>query len=639
MRLTARSRPLLPVAGRPDTELRSSTGRRFGPETTIRFRTKHVAESCRRGLRSLKRDVICPHPPSTVGRAVAATAMMLFAGIVPAHAQLTSPSASTGAATAPPVDRPVYDVPTFDFGLPPLDRPGSRSTPQGTLELFVDRAEAEDWTAAAHALNLSLVSDLTTPRAAELARKLDTVIRAEVSLDWSAAPDTPDGTIPRETGRTIARRTVNLGAADLGDRSIPVNLQRFEGPDGERRWLFSPFTVAHVDALYERHGPGWLERQIPRSWRRVQLGPVALLELAAIVLFLLVGVAVGWLIAAIAHAFRNRSRGYLRDGLDAAAVPLGLTSGVITAYILTTNLVSLTGPVVSSADTVLFAALLLVAAWLVIRVVGRLSDTARRRYQGSLSETSYRGRQLKTQLSVAQKAFLAIAAVIVLGIALSSFPGLGSLSISLLASAGVLTLLIGIAAQPLLGNLIAGIQIAATEPVQIGDMIKWGDGFGWVEDITFTYVVMRVWNQRRLIIPHSEILSKTFENWSKNDESMTREIWLYVDPLTDIDGVRRHFEQVVEADERWDGKVRQVAVLGMSETALHLRCLVSADEPSKSWYLHLDLRETMVKFLQGEHHGRAFRRERILHHRGLDETAPSAEDGAPDSWQEGPRER
>lgn len=539
------------------------------------------------------------------------SALLVVAAAMTAAALGAAQPGPSGAGDPPAND--AFAAETLDFGLPPLDDPRVLSTPQGALELFVGRAAKEDWSGAAHALNLSLEDDLTPDRAAELARRLDSVMRSEIAVDWSSVPDTPDGATVVDGRWHGPRRTVFLGQAALGDRSVPLNLQRFEGPDGRRRWLLSPFAVEHVDALYRRHGAGWLESRVPGSWRQLTVGEVAVWEWVAIGLFLLVSVVVGRTCVGVVRRLRSRSHGYLRVALSAGALPLGVLSAVLTAYLGTARLLTPSGPVASGIDTALFTILVLVAAWTGIRVLGRLTDEARRRYQGVLSDDHLRGRRLKTQLSVAHRVFVTLVAIVVLGIALSNFSLFSSLSISLLASAGVLTVLIGIAAQPVLGNLTSGIQIAATEPLRIGDMIRWGDAFGWVEDITFTFVVLRNWDDRRLIIPHSEILSKTFENWSKNDESMTREVWLYVDPMADVGAVRSRFKELVEADDRWDGRINQLDVRAMSERAIHLRGLVSAAHPRAVWDLHMDLRDQMVAYLQELHRGRSFSRARLLH--------------------------
>jgi small-conductance mechanosensitive channel len=507
-----------------------------------------------------------------------------------------------------------YPISTLDFGLPDLDTPASLETPQGTLELFVGRAQAEDWVGAAHALNLSFASVESRNDAARLARQLDAVIRSEVTIDWTSIPDTPDGRLATAEGPSHTRRTLNLGQASLDGRTVPVNLQRFMAPDDTAVWLFSPFLVAHLPDLSERYGSGWLEQHLPRSWQRVKVGETAVWEWIAILILAFLGLTIGRLARTAIRLLSHKARGYLHVALAGSVVPAGFAIGLLFIYAAVTHLLSLTGPATRWLDTVLSSALVLVVAWLVIRVIGRLADTARLRYEAHLSDDYTRGRQLKTQLSVAHKVFVTLSAIVVLGVALSTFSVFSSLSISLLASAGVLTVLIGVAAQPILGNLMAGIQIATTEPVRIGDMIAWGDAFGWVEDITFTFVVMRNWDDRRIIIPHSEILSKSFENWSKKDESMTREVWLYTDPSADVDAVRAHFEKLVEADDRWDGRVNQLDVRDMSERALHLRGLVSAAHPRTVWSLHMDLREQMIRFLQQQEMQPAFVHARVQLH-------------------------
>lgn len=168
----------------------------------------------------------------------------------------------------------------------------------------------------------------------------------------------------------------------------------------------------------------------------------------------------------------------------------------------------------------------------------------------------------------------------------------------LLASAGVFGIIFGIAAQRTLGNLVAGIQIAFTQPIRVDDVVIVEGEFGWVEEITLTYVVVRVWDKRRIVMPITHFVEQPFQNWTRTSADLLGTVFLYVDHTTPVEAVREKLQEVVEGSEYWDGETCRLHVTNTSERTVELRCTAGASSAPDLWELRCLIREEMVAFLQ-----------------------------------------
>jgi small-conductance mechanosensitive channel len=170
--------------------------------------------------------------------------------------------------------------------------------------------------------------------------------------------------------------------------------------------------------------------------------------------------------------------------------------------------------------------------------------------------------------------------------------------ISLIASAGAAGIVVGLAARPLLTNLFAGIQIAITQPIRIGDALLVENEWGWVEEITGTYVVIKIWDWRRLLVPLSYFLDKPFQNWTRQSTDLIGTVMLWVDYTVPVARVRARLEEIVRESRLWDGQVVNLQVVDSNEVAVQLRALVSARTSEEAWDLRCEVREKLIVFLQ-----------------------------------------
>jgi small-conductance mechanosensitive channel len=202
-----------------------------------------------------------------------------------------------------------------------------------------------------------------------------------------------------------------------------------------------------------------------------------------------------------------------------------------------------------------------------------------------------------------------VVVVVTLGAALMTFEPVRQYGVSLFASAGVAGIVAGLAARPLLSNLFAGVQMAMTQPIRIDDAVVVENEWGNIEEITSTYVVMRLWDWRRMIVPLSYFIEKPFQNWTREDSALIGSAFLYVDYSAPVGIIRDKLSEIVKASKNWDGRVINLQVTDAKERTIELRCLMSARNAGRAFDLRCEVREHLVEFLQ-KHHPEALPRQR-----------------------------
>lgn len=240
------------------------------------------------------------------------------------------------------------------------------------------------------------------------------------------------------------------------------------------------------------------------------------------------------------------------------------------------------------------------AAWLALRILAAVVETTTVRYTGVAHDPA-RARRVTTQLTLVQRLVTAVVVVIAVSSMLLQFPAMRTLGTSMLASAGVLGIVAGIAAQATLGNLFAGLSIAFGDMVRIGDEVVVDEEVGTVEEITVSYLVLRTWDERRITMPVSYFTSKPFENWSRGGPQLTGTVFLQLDHSAPIAALRSKTEELVRANDFWDGRKWSLVVTDSTPSTIEVRAAVSARTSDDLWTLRCDLREQLLCWLQKEH--------------------------------------
>jgi small-conductance mechanosensitive channel len=237
------------------------------------------------------------------------------------------------------------------------------------------------------------------------------------------------------------------------------------------------------------------------------------------------------------------------------------------------------------------------ASWLLIAMIFVVSDLILARYQIDQPD-NLRARQIHTQVEVFQRVFLVVVVVLAGAAILMSFSWGRTLGASVLASAGIAGIAVGMAARPTLENLVAGIQLALTQPIRLEDAVIVEDDWGWVEEIASTYIVVRTWDLRRWVLPLTYFIQHPFQNWTRRTADLLGTVFLYVDYTAPIAELRAEFTRIVNASALWDRKVCGLQVTDASAQTLQLRGLVSAHDAGAAWDLRCEVREKMVEFIQ-----------------------------------------
>lgn len=324
----------------------------------------------------------------------------------------------------------------------------------------------------------------------------------------------------------------------------------------------------------------------------------------AVSLIILAGaLAAAWLIHAAILGSLNRlfhgRRPYLQTILRATKNPTRL------ALLLVALAIALpTAPLGPDTKTLLVRVLALATicmfGWMTLTIVHISADLYLLNFRIDV-EDNLLARKHVTQVRVLMRALDTAIVLVTLGLALMSFAAVRQYGVSLFASAGAAGVVFGLAAQPVLSNMIAGIQIAVTQPIRLEDAVTVQNEYGWIEEINATYVVIRLWDLRRLIVPLNFFIQQPFYNWTRQAAANMGYVLLYLDYTAPIERIREKANEIVAKSQQWSGKVINVQVTNASAQAIEVRVLLSADNAGNTSNLCAEVREKLVGFLQREH--------------------------------------
>ena len=239
-------------------------------------------------------------------------------------------------------------------------------------------------------------------------------------------------------------------------------------------------------------------------------------------------------------------------------------------------------------------------AWTLVALVSAGSDVVAHRFDVGSSD-NLRARRVHTQAMILRRVAAVLIVIVAGAVMLTTFDSVRTLGASLLASAGIAGVVIGSAAQGTLGNLIAGIQIAITEPIRLDDVVLVEGEYGRVDEITLTYVVVNLWDERRLVLPISYFTTTPFQNWTRSQSQITGAVHLHLDHEAPMADLRAELARVLDASPLWDGRQGGLQVVESHPQTMEVRALVSARDASSAWDLRCEVREALIAFLREQH--------------------------------------
>ncbi|SDQ16732.1 mechanosensitive ion channel family protein [Flagellimonas zhangzhouensis] len=246
------------------------------------------------------------------------------------------------------------------------------------------------------------------------------------------------------------------------------------------------------------------------------------------------------------------------------------------------------------ASTILF---ILAMAWLMIAILKIVKKIVIKNYDIGVAD-NLKARKVYTQFTILERIFIFIIILLGVGFVLMSFEEIREVGISIFASAGVAGIIIGFSAQQFIGTILAGIQIAIAQPIKLDDVVIVEGEWGRIEEITLTYVVVSIWDKRRLIVPTPYFINQPFQNWTKTSADLMGTVFLYVDYNVPFDKLREEQTRILKSTDLWDGKVDVLQVTDTKPNYVEVRCLMSAKDSPTAWDLRVLVREKLIVYLQ-----------------------------------------
>lgn len=333
------------------------------------------------------------------------------------------------------------------------------------------------------------------------------------------------------------------------------------------------------------------------------LGPWLRAALAVAATFLAVAVAY------MAMRRISRERPALRAGFERTHRPL---QTVAVLAVLRVTIPPLLGTAQGVSAHILTACLTAAIAWLVAAVLLRIEDLALQRYQVDAAD-NFEARRMRTQVSLVRRITVAVVAVLGAGAVLMTFPAARAAGATVLASAGLVGLVAALAAQSTLGNTFAGIQLAFGNALRLDDVVVVEGEWGRIEEITLNYVVVKIWDERRLILPSSYFTTTPFQNWTRSSSAVIGTVELDVDWTVPVDELREAARDVVQASDFWDGRAYALHITEATGGLVRARIMVSAANSSALWDLRCVVRERMIDWVQRSHPSALPRQRAELH--------------------------
>lgn len=319
---------------------------------------------------------------------------------------------------------------------------------------------------------------------------------------------------------------------------------------------------------------------------------------------LLIALALGYAVRTLLRAVARRARGSDPDGMRArlinvialpasVALPLLFLSIAVASSALPPEWIARTRHGLALVG-------MLCIVWLVVRAIGAFEHVVVLRHPVDVADNLH-ARRIQTQARVFSRMSQVVVVLVGVSLALMTFPAIREVGATLLASAGIAGVVAGLAAKPVFGNLIAGVQIALTQPIRLDDVVIVEGEWGRVEEITSAFVIVRIWDERRMVVPLQWFIEHPFQNWTRTSSQLLGDVTLRLDYRTPMPEVRAELDRVCRSDPRWDGRVCVAQVTDADRSTIAVRLLVSARNSGDLFDLRCAVRERMVDFLNARH--------------------------------------
>ncbi|HUO33887.1 MAG TPA: mechanosensitive ion channel domain-containing protein [Candidatus Acidoferrum sp.] len=312
---------------------------------------------------------------------------------------------------------------------------------------------------------------------------------------------------------------------------------------------------------------------------------------------ILAALAARWLLFALLDGLAKEAPSLLKDSLIHHSRRLARWIFPLLAIVIALPEARFAESVMRPLQHVVGLALIASFAWLAVLVSDVAFDVLGSHYRTDVRDNLL-ARKVQTQLRVLRRIVAVIVVIVTASVMLMTFPAIRQIGTSLLASAGLAGLIVGMAMRPTLSSLIAGMQIALTQPIRIDDVVVVEGEWGWIEEIQTTFVVVRIWDLRRLVLPLSYFIEHPFENWTHTSADLLAYVVLWLDYTVPVDELRGELTRILKSTDKWKGEVNVLQVTDANDRAIQIRALMDAADSSIAWDLRCYVRENLIGFLQ-----------------------------------------
>lgn len=501
-----------------------------------------------------------------------------------------------------------FSVDALNAGLGEVPDEVNRRTPRESVRSFVELTEEEEYAAAAHLLNLSdLSTDEQAEQGSELAMQLAEIFKRGEWLNVSNLSGRQDAAIEDTTGQNpqagMPRRDIEITSLRADGEAYDIRLGRYQVEGEDPVWLIMPESVSSIPVLYAEYGPSMLEEYIPSRFKS-SFGMLMVWEWIAIPVFLLFIGLVGWGV----YGFVGLTAKLLPAGAQSIfAARIKVPMALVVISLITQMLLDYVVSFSAVATTTFRVLLIAVLAWGIGTIALRFVDTIMlrltRRLVGEIDDTKPKDqRRLLTSLYALRRIIILITVIAVSVYVLGQIQLFETLGLSILASASVLAVLVGIAGQAMLGNILSSFQLSFAKPIRIGDLVIFEDQWCYVEGIFYTFIRLRTWDERRLIVPVTYFTAKPFQNLSVKSTKMYRYVELTLHLSADIGLIRDKFlEFAKEEDSVIEHHKLLCYVTAQTGTAQIVTCYLMTSDPMAGWTAEMNVREKLLTFIRDNH--------------------------------------
>ncbi len=546
--------------------------------------------------------------PRAFARVLLSSLLALTALVLCEPRSFAAPPASASAQTPAPAPTPT-PAPAPAAIVHPDSAGLDRATPRRAYDGFLRAARQGDYARAADYLDLRGVPAASRPiEGPKLAARLAYVLSHRPAVDLAKISDAPEGDPHATTPGSMVVDTIYVD-----EEPVPISLTRVRFNDGFDRWIVSRTTVSMVAELDAAFGPKKLAFAVPAVLEQpIVLGnaPWQWIGLAA---GAIAGFLVAWLVTAIlAWILRFVARRTKTKADDALVAAMRRPARLLLAaclFQLVLEPLQLTVSADLAATRFAYTLIVIAVARVVTGALSVLGIWLEERASGGAHD-DMRTRGIRTQVSLFQRVATVVTIFVASCVILIQFEFVRNVGVSILAAGGLVSVVLGFAAQKSLSGIIAGIQLSIAQPIRIGDAVSVEGEYGEVQEISLTFVVVKLWDRRRMVVPITYFLEKPFVNWTRGSFDLLGAVTLNVDYATPVALVRDALAEICASDPLWDRDTCSLQVTDCDGTTMTLRALVSAVDAGKNSDLRCNVRERLIEFLLSLEGGRFLPRAR-----------------------------